>query len=89
MAKPLADGSVAVSFINVNDKEWNGELSVSTELILEKLGGKMVNAEQFKNASVYTVKDLWSGEVTENNSGCFVVRHLNACESITIRVTAF
>ncbi len=88
LAKPLADGSVAVSFINVNDKEWSGELSVSASLIVEKLGGKMVNAEQFKNASAYTVKDLWSGEVAESNSGCFNVNHLNACESITIRVTA-
>ncbi|MBQ6696537.1 MAG: alpha-galactosidase, partial [Lachnospiraceae bacterium] len=86
LAKPLSDGSVAVSFINVNDREWNGVLSVSSSLIVEKLGGKMVNAEQFKNASAYMVKDLWSGEVTENNSGCFTVNHLNVCESITIRV---
>ncbi len=88
LAKPLADGSVAVSFINLNDREWNGVLSVSASLIVEKLGGKMVNAEQFKKATAYTVKDLWNGEVTENNSGCFTVNHLNACESITIRVTA-
>lgn len=88
LAKPLSDGSVAVSFINVNNKEWDGKLSVSASLIAERLGRKMLNAGQFKNASSYTVKDLWSGEVMGNKTGCFTVNHLNACESITIRVTA-
>lgn len=88
LAKPLADGSVAISFINVNDKAWDKELSVSAELIVEKLGKKMPDAEAFAKASGYVVKDLWTGEVVENNSGCFTVNHLDACDSITIRVTA-
>lgn len=88
LVKPLADGSVAISFINVNDKEWDGELSVSAEMITEQLGKKMQYADRFVSAAAYTVADLWSGEVTENKSGCFSVNHLAACESITVRVTA-
>ncbi|MBQ9765177.1 MAG: alpha-galactosidase [Lachnospiraceae bacterium] len=87
LVKPLADGSIAISFINLNDKAWDGEISVDAGLIAEKLGGKMVNPEQFKTASAYMVKDMWSGEVTENKTGVFTVKHLEACESITIRVT--
>ena len=88
LVKPLADGSAAVSFINVNDKAWDGNLSVSVEQIVEKLGTKMVDAESFAKASSYAVKDLWTGETAENRSGCFTVNHLDACDSITIKVTA-
>lgn len=88
LAKPLADGSVAISFINLNDKVWKGELSVTKDLIVEKLEVKMQNAQQFKDASSYVVTDLWSKEVTENTTGCFTVNHLNACDNVTIRVKA-
>ena len=87
LVKPLADGSAAVSFINVSEKAWDGELGVSAELIAEKLGKKMIDAERFTKASGYMVKDLWTGETTENKKGYFAVNHLDACESITIRVT--
>ena len=88
LAKPLADGSVAVSFINVSEKAWDKELSVSVELILEKISKKMQDAERFAKASCYEVKDLWTGEVVKNETGCFTVNHLEACGNITIRVTA-
>ena len=37
LAKPLADGSVAVCFINVNDKAWETELGISAEKSLQCL----------------------------------------------------
>lgn len=88
LAKPLADGSVAVCFINVNDKAWEKELSISAEKIVAMIGNKMVNAEAFKNAASYEVKDLWTGEQTENKDGNFKVGKLAPCESVTIRVRA-
>lgn len=86
LAKPLANGDVAISFINLNDKAWDGTIGVNAEWIVEKLGSKMQNQSQFKMAVTYTVTDLWSGEITKNNTGCFSVSHLEACESVTIRV---
>ena len=86
LVKPLADGDVAISFINVSDKPWEVRLSISTEQIVEKLGAKMTNAASFAKASSYLTKDLWTGEVTENHSGCFEVTHLEACGNVTIRV---
>ena len=86
LAKPLADGSVALSFINVNDKEFDGKLHISVETILDMLGEKMVNAEVFKNAGRYVVTDLWSKEMTENSTGVFEVSGLAACDNVTLRI---
>ena len=88
LVKPLADGSVAISFINVDDKAWDGELCMTAALIVEKLGKKMKDADGFLEATSYLVKDLWSGEVTENESGCVCVNHLEPCENITVRMSA-
>lgn len=87
LAKPLADGSMAISFINLSDHEWNTELGINAECIFEKLGSKMISADMFRNADGYKIKNLWSGEVTENRTGIFSVNRLNAYESITVRVT--
>ena len=47
----------------------------------------MISADMFRNADGYKIKNLWSGEVTENRTGIFSVNRLNAYESITVRVT--
>ena len=88
LAKPLADGDVAICFINVNDKAWEKELKISVEQIVKLLGHKMINAKAFEEATAYEVTNLWTGEQTENASGCFGVQKLEACESVTIRVRA-
>jgi len=87
LAKPLADGSVAISFINVNDKDYEGTLSITTEQIVKLLGHKMVKADVFAEAKNYEITDLWSGQVTENANGTFKVNGLAACDNVTIRVT--
>jgi len=88
LAKPLADGDVALCFINVNDQPWEQELSVSAEQIVKLLGYKMGNAEQFAKAAAYEVTDLWSGEKAENTTGSFKVAGLAGCDSVTVRVKA-
>ncbi len=87
LAKPLANGDVAVCFINLNDQPWNNALSVNTQLIIEKLGTKLTDVNRFQNAAAYTVKDLWTGATSQNTSGIFEVPSLGACESITIRIS--
>ncbi len=82
----MADGSLAISFINVNDKAWEKELQITVEQIVKLLGHKMVNTKAFKEAGSYEVTNLWTGEQTENTSGCFEVKKLDACENVTIRV---
>jgi len=88
LAKPLADGDVALCFINVNDQPWEGELTISAELIVKLLGHKMVNAEQFAKAELFEVTDLGSGEKTQNTTGSFMVTKLDGCENVTLRVKA-
>lgn len=88
LAKPLADGDVALCYINVNDQPWEGELTISAKQIVKLLGHKMGNAEQFADAKAYEVTDLWSGETTQNTTGDFTVAKLAGCENVTLRVKA-
>ncbi|MBR5400675.1 MAG: alpha-galactosidase [Treponema sp.] len=81
LAKPLSDGSIAVSFINVSEKDWTKSVSVSIEQIEKAFGKKLVSANKF------TVKDLWSGETWENDSGVFEVTGLAACDCVVLRVS--
>lgn len=86
LAKPLADGSVAVSFINLSDHEWNEALCVTAEQIVKAIGNKMPDAKAFESAKAYDVMDLWSKEQKELQEGNFTVGKLQACESITLRI---
>ena len=87
LAKPLADGSVALSFINLREEESVGEYAVTVERILAAIGEKLPNLTEWKNAKGYRVTDLWSGEVCDEQSGTFAVKCLAACDNVTVRVT--
>lgn len=88
LAKPLSDGSVALSFINLSEKPWEHELSVNVDCILEKIGSKLPDNESFKNATTYRITDLWNGNSTEIHDKTFSISRLDACENITIRIEA-
>ncbi len=81
LAKPLSDGSLAISFINVSEKDWKGRLSISVEQIEKAFGKKLVTANNFK------VKDLWSGETWQNENGVFEISELGACDNVTILIS--
>lgn len=87
LAKPLADGSLALSFINLNDQPWDGSVSVDKELIARMLGSKMVNADAFMKASSFKVIDLWTEYESANTTGRFEITHLDACDNITIKIS--
>lgn len=86
LAKPLADGGVALSFINVSEETKKGSYSVDVKRIVEFIGKKMVNADAFAAAKSYQVTNLWSGEVSVNADGVFAVDELAACANITVKV---
>ena len=86
LAKPLADGGVALSFINVSDKE-QGKQSVTKAQILERLGEKLGVNSLFGQTRAYKITDVWSGESWESNSDLFEVESLPACGNVTWKVT--
>ena len=81
LAKPLADGGIALSFINVSEENWTGSLSVSVKQIEKAFGKKLVSSNKFQ------VRDLWSGETWENETGLFEISELGACDNVTILIS--
>ncbi|SEQ04175.1 alpha-galactosidase [Lachnospiraceae bacterium NE2001] len=91
LAKPLSDGSVALSFINVSMNFREDRISISPELIAQYLGDKMVDKDSFLGAAVYSVKNLWTKEeVTMTKEEVaekgFSVSGLAACDNLTLRI---
>ena len=81
LAKPLADGSMALCFINVSEENWTGNISVSMKQIEKAFGKKLVSSNKFQ------VRDLWSGETWENETGLFEISELGACDNVSILIT--
>ncbi len=86
LAKPLADGGVAISFINVSDSQPAENVSISLEIIFEKLGNKLVNGNALKDAGKYKVTDLWSKAEWIQSEDVFVAKYLKPCDNLTIKV---
>ncbi len=87
LAKPLSNGEIALSFINLSDSRDTKEHSVDVRRIIKYIGNKMVDVIRFEKASSYLVKDLWTGEVTTNNSKSFTTTSIEAYDNLTIRIT--
>ena len=87
LAKPLANGDVALSFFNLSQCEDSNTYSVSVDDIVSFIGSKMTNSEEFKNAAGYAVKDLWTKEISHNADGVFTVNGLGGCDNVTIRIS--
>jgi len=86
LAKPLSDGSVALSFINCSEEEKEG-VAVSVSDILGKIGGKMIDADAFGNAGEYRIIDLWTGKEKKVSKKTFKCSKLKACDNHTWKVT--
>lgn len=83
LAKPLDDGSVAVSVFNLSETQMSGPVSVDLELIKEKLGSKL--SDIFVKTAKYTVKDLWSKKESTSD-GKIIFDSLEPCDSITVKI---
>ena len=87
LAKPLANGDIALSFINLSDVRDMKEYSIDVSRIIDYIGYKMVDKDKFANAKGYNVKDLWSGEIMTNTSRAFSVTDIDAFDNVTFRVS--
>ena len=86
LAKPLADGSIALCFINLRDKTWSDSIGVHTDDIIKMLGDKIPAGEPFAKAGAYTISNLWTGETSVNTKGYFEVTDLEAFGNVTLRI---
>ena len=82
LAKPLSDGSTAISFINVSETRKEGPFSIDDQLLYQLF------PLCFKCAGRYEVEDLWTGEKSENATGRFEIAGLEACDNVTIKIKA-
>lgn len=87
LAKPLENGDVALTFINLSDSKDENLYSVDVSQIIDYIGAKMVDAAKFENATSYIVLDLWTGETATNNSKTFSATGIDAYDNVTIRVS--
>ena len=99
LAKPLSDGSVALSFINVSLGERNDDIEISTDLIRNYLGDKIIDKasddmlERKASFSTerYEIKDLWTKKtsIVEGRSirlKTLIDGPLPACDNVTVVV---
>jgi len=84
LAKPLADGSVAISFVNLSDTETSKEFTLDISFIKEKLGNK--TPEAFAKATKFTVKDLWSKKDDEVTTS-IKIASVAPCENVTFKIS--
>ena len=85
LAKPLSDGSAALGFFNLSKTDKDTKITVPVELIISKIGPKMVSSDAFASASSYTIRDLFSSEETEESE--FILNGIKACDCKVIRIT--
>jgi hypothetical protein len=90
VAKPLANGDVALTFVNCGSGT-NGAKSASIDAatIMKYIGEVMADGsgDAFKNAGRYIVTDLWTKASSINTTGTFSVTNLGITDTLTIRIT--
>lgn len=87
LAKPLENGDIALSFINLSDSRNDGVHTVEVSHIIDLIGHKMVDPDKFKNAKSYYMRNLWTGNDIINYTKTFSVSGLDACDNVTLRIS--
>lgn len=88
LAKPLADNSMAICFVNLSEESKVSDVKIAVNDIIKAIGHKMVDGASFVDAKSYQIEDLWSGEVRNTTEKEFVVSSLECCDHAIYRVTA-
>ena len=83
LVKPLSDGAMAVSFINVSERKQKGPFSID---IATLEGVKTGNSGAEKKLSNIKITDLWTGEESIISDGVIRVESLDACDNYTVKV---
>lgn len=65
LAKPLYDGSIAVSFINLSQTETYENLKISMKEIMDAIGYKMPVRPDYLNLQTLIVENLWTGHKSQ------------------------
>ena len=87
LAKPLANGDIALGFFNLSQEQKSDNPAVSVDQILDAIGNKAADKDLFANAKSYRIKDLYTGEESTTDSRDFAAEILEACDSKVIRIT--
>ena len=87
LAKPLAGGDIAVTFINLAGNDVTNKIEICLDNILEYIEGKMADADKFKSAQSYKIKDLWTGEEIKLSGKTISVDGIKAHDNVTLRVS--
>lgn len=85
LAKPLADGSLALSFLNLSKEKISGSFTIDLPLIKKFLGDKL--PESFYKASSFNYKNLWTGESGSCDKGLFTVTQMEGCGNVTLKIS--
>ncbi|MCQ2578044.1 MAG: hypothetical protein MJ176_05890 [Treponema sp.] len=94
LAKPLYDGSIAVSFFNLSQTETYENISISMKEIMDAVGYKMPLRPDYVNSQKILTENLWTGEKGEITwtkddmaEGVSVkCGKLGPCESLVLRI---
>ena len=87
LAKPLANGDIALGYFNLSQEQKSDNPAVSVDQILDAIGNKAADIVFFANAKSYRIKDLYTGEESTTDSRDFAAGILEACDSKVIRIT--
>ncbi len=83
LAKPLSDGSVAVSFINLSDEKKKQGYEISLTQIAQAFEG-ISDLSELAGKDSYKVKDLWTGEESTLSGETIAVKELEPYDQKTI-----
>lgn len=88
LAKPLSDGGIAISFINLSKEKKEETYKVDITTIIDAIGNKMTgeSKKMYDPGCSYKVTDLWTKEVSDNNTGIFAVNGIEGCDNVTIKI---
>lgn len=87
LAKPLANGDIALGFFNLDQVIRDDDISTDIDTILKALDNKAVSTDALKKTSSFMVKDLITGVVYETPKRTFNSGTLAACGCKVIRIS--
>lgn len=82
LVKPLIDGSIAVSVINLSETKKSEKLELKIDDLIKNIDKV---SDDFKNATLFKTVDLWSGEEKEIDS-LLKVSEILPCDNITLKI---
>ncbi|MBE5859471.1 MAG: glycoside hydrolase family 27 protein [Butyrivibrio sp.] len=85
LAKPLSDGSIALSFINLSADKMDEGYSVSVKKVASLFEGR-AELTAIKNASAYRLENIWTGEESRVSGDEVRISELEPYDQVTLKV---